>query len=96
VRILASEVAPIETVRERIAREVAIHLKGPADRNTFEQLGEIFSRHRGDRKVLLEIDLPAPRLRVRADLNAQIRVRPSQTLIAELERVVGQGAVELR
>jgi hypothetical protein len=35
-------------------------------------------------------------LRVRADVSAQIRVRPSPSLIAELERVVGQGAVSLR
>jgi DNA polymerase-3 subunit alpha len=96
VRILASEVGPIETVRERIAREVAIHLRQPADRSTFEQLGAIFARHRGDRRVSLEMDLPSPRLRVRADLTAQIRVKPSQSLIAELEQIVGEGAVELR
>src|SRR5262249_27261699 len=51
VRILASEIAPLDSVRERIAREVAIHLKKPADRGTLETLGEIFSRHRGDRKI---------------------------------------------
>ncbi len=97
VRILASEIAPIETVRERIAREVAIHLKAPADRSTFEQLGAIFARHRGDRRVSFEMELPSPRrLLVRADVTSQIRVRPSQTLVAELEQVVGPGAVELR
>ncbi len=53
VRILASEIAPIETVRERIAREVAIHLRKPADRGTLETLGEIFSRHRGDRQSIV-------------------------------------------
>src|SRR4029079_9683437 len=31
-RILASEIAPLDSVRERIAREVAIRLKKPADR----------------------------------------------------------------
>ena len=61
----------------------------------FEQLGEIFSRHRGDRRVSFEMELPA-RLRVTADVSSQIRVRPSTSLIAELEQVVGQGAVSLR
>jgi hypothetical protein len=78
----------------------------PVNRGLFEALGEIFSRHRGDRRVSFEIELPragraeppsaARRLRVKADLSSQIRVRPSQSLIAELEQVVGQGAVSLR
>jgi hypothetical protein len=98
VRIVATEIAPIETVHERIAREVAIHLRQPADRSTLETLGEIFSRHRGDRKVSFEVETGSPpnRLRVRVDVGAQIRVRPSSTLVAEVERVVGAGAVELR
>jgi DNA polymerase-3 subunit alpha len=95
VRVLAAEVLPIESVRERLAREVAIRLKMPANRGVFEQLGEIFSRHRGDRRVSFEMELPA-RLRVTADVSSQIRVRPSSSLIAELEQVVGQGAVSLR
>ncbi len=97
-RILATEIAPIETVLERIAREVAICVKGPADRHVFEALGEIFARHRGDRRVTFDIELPSSptRLRVRADVSATIRVRPSSTLIAEIEQVVGQGSVSLR
>jgi len=97
-RILATEIAPIETVRERIAREVAIRVKGPANRNMFETLGEIFSRHRGDRRVSFDIELPASPtpLRVRADISSQIRVRPSSSLIAEIEQVMGQGSVSLR
>jgi len=97
-RILASEVAPLDAVRERIAREVAIHLKKPADRGTLETLGEIFSRHRGDRRVSFEVETgEAPnRLRVRVDVSSQIRVHPSSKLIADIEQVVGAGAVELR
>jgi DNA polymerase III alpha subunit len=98
VRLLASEVAPLETVRERLAREVAIHFRKPADRGTLETLGEIFARHRGDRKVSFEVETGEPpnRLRVRVDVSAQIRVRPSSALIAEVEQVVGTGSVELR
>jgi DNA polymerase III subunit alpha len=97
-RILASEIAPLESVRERVAREVAIHLKKPADRGTLETLGEIFSRHRGDRKISFEVETgEAPnRLRVRVDVSSQIRVRPSPALISDIEQVVGAGAVELR
>ena len=61
-------------------------------------LGEIFSRHRGDRKVSFEVETGEPphRLRVKVDVGAQIRVRPSPTLIAEVEQLVGAGSVELR
>src|SRR5262249_11606362 len=98
VRMLASEVLPIESVKERLAREVAIRVKMPADRGMFEALGEIFSRHRGDRRVSFEIELAGepPRLRVKADVTSQIRVNPTRALISEVEQVVGVGAVELR
>jgi DNA polymerase-3 subunit alpha len=97
VRIVASEIAPIESIRERVAREVAIHLRKPADRQTLETLGAIFSRHRGDRKVSFEVETGEPnRLRVKLDVSSQIRVRPSPTLIAEVEQLVGAGSVELR
>ena len=82
-------------MRERLAREVAIRVTMPADRGMFEALGEIFSRHRGDRRVSFEIELPAAsrrRLRVRADVSSQIRVRPSSSLIAEVEQIVGPGS----
>src|SRR5262249_3382989 len=97
-RILATEIAPLDSVRERIAREVAIHLKKPADRGTLETLGEIFSKHRGDRKISVEVETgEAPhRLRVKVDVSSQIRVRPSPALISDIEQVVGAGAVELR
>jgi hypothetical protein len=36
------------------------------------------------------------RLRVKVDVSSQIRVRPSPTLIAEVEQLVGAGSVELR
>jgi DNA polymerase-3 subunit alpha len=98
VRILATEIAPLESVRERLAREIAIHLKRPADRDMLETLGQIFARHRGDRKVSFEVETGEPphRLRVRVDVSSQIRVRPSPALISEVEEVVGAGTVELR
>ena len=97
-RILSTEIAPLDSVRERVARTVAIRVRMPLDRALLESLGEIFSRHRGDRRVSFEIEVPsgAKPLRVRADVSQQIRVRPSSTLIAEVEQIVGHGAVSLK
>jgi DNA polymerase-3 subunit alpha len=94
VRVLASEIAPLDSVRERVAREVKIRLKAPAN-GVLQALLDIVSRHRGDRKVSFELET-AGHLRVRMDVSSQIRVRPSPALIAEVEQVVGVGAVELQ
>jgi DNA polymerase-3 subunit alpha len=96
-RIVATELMPVAALKERTTREVAIHLAVPPHgRPTFEALAELFSRHRGDRRVSLELNVNGqPRaLRVRADV-AQ-RVRPSEKLVAELELLCGAGTVELR
>ena len=83
-------------MRERLSREVAIRLKGAATRDTLEALGQVFARHRGDRRVSFELEVGTNghSLRVRAEVSAQIRVRPSPALVAELEQIVGPGAVE--
>jgi DNA polymerase-3 subunit alpha len=94
VRIVATEIVGIDTVRERLAREVAIRVTGPLG-EIAPALREIFLRHRGDRRVLFELET-ADHLRVRMDVSSQIRVRPSPALVAEVEQVVGQGTVSLR
>ena len=102
VRVLASEIAPLETLRERLTREVAIRVRMPADRRVFEALDAVFARHRGDRRISFELELPqaqpavGPPLRVKAAVSAQIRVTPSSSLVDEVEQIVGEGAVSLR
>ena len=61
-----------------------------------EALAELLTRHRGDRRVLLELDVKskAKPLRVRSEV-AQ-RVRPSERLVSEVEQLCGTGSVELR
>jgi DNA polymerase-3 subunit alpha len=95
-RIVATELQPISVLKERTTREVVIHLQVPT-RTTLEALAELLSRHRGDRRVILELDTKKngnPALRVRADV-AQ-RVRPSEKLVEEVEQLCGAGSVELR
>ena len=98
-RILAAEIAPLEVVRERLTRSVAIRLSTPPHgRETFEKLWDVFAQHKGDRRVAFDVELQAPsrRLRVTVDVNAQIRVRPSAQLVSDVERICGAGSVSLR
>jgi DNA polymerase-3 subunit alpha len=96
-RIVATELLPIAALKERTTREVVIHLSGrSAGRPTFEALAELLTRHRGDRRVFLELDVKSQEkpLRVRSEV-AQ-RVRPSERLVSEVEQICGAGSVELR
>jgi DNA polymerase III subunit alpha len=98
-RLLATEIVGIETVRERAARTVAIRLAMPPHgRTTVEAVLGVLARHKGDRKVSLEVELrggPRP-LKVRADVLGATRVKPSAQLVADLEQICGEGAVLLR
>ena len=96
-RVLVSEIAPLEIITERLASSVAITLSAPPhDRDTFMQLWDVLMQHKGDRRVAIELRDPDHHLRVTLDINAQIRVRPSERLVAEVERICGAGSVSLR
>ncbi|HEY5618156.1 MAG TPA: DNA polymerase III subunit alpha [Vicinamibacterales bacterium] len=96
-RVLASEIAPIEIITERLTSSVAITLSAPPhDRDTFMRLWDVLMQHKGDRRVAIELRDPDRHLRVTLDVNAQIRVRPSERLVAEVESICGAGSVSLR
>jgi DNA polymerase-3 subunit alpha len=95
-RILASEIVPIEMVRERLARSVAIRLSMPPHgRATFEKLFDVLAHHKGDRRVAFVIHEQERHIRVTADVSG-IRVRPSERLVSEVEKICGAGSVSLR
>jgi DNA polymerase-3 subunit alpha len=94
-RVQASEVVAIEAVRERAARELTIALDEGHGRETFEALAALFAQYRGECRVAFDLRL-AGRLRVRADVIGQIRVRPATALVEAIERQVGPGSVTLR
>ena len=95
-KILASEIKPLSSLNETLSREVVVLLKTPS-RTMFGSVAEVLLRHRGDRRVRFDLevrDLPRP-MRVRAEL-ATVQVRPSEQLVADLERLCGVGTVKLR
>jgi DNA polymerase III alpha subunit len=98
-RLYASEIAPIVSVRERLARELAITVAVPPHgRRTFEALAELFELHRGDKPVTLQLEIRSGErpLRVRAQVSPQIRVKPSQAFLAAVQKLCGEGSVLLR
>ena len=94
-RMMAEEVHALETVLGTVGRPLAIRLASPpADRATMEALAEVLGRHDGTGRVALEIELrhQVPPVRVRARLS-RARIRPSNALLEDIERVCGKGAV---
>jgi DNA polymerase-3 subunit alpha len=95
-RILASEIIPIELIRERLTKSVSINVSMPPhDRSTFEKLLDVLAHHKGDRKVAFVIHEQERHIRVTADVSG-IRVRPSERLVSEVEKICGAGSVSLR
>ena len=85
VRVLATEMVGMGTVRERLAREMAITVAVPPHgRETFEALADLFAHHRGDKPVTFQLLVKdqGRQLRVRAQVSAQIRVKPTSALVA--------------
>jgi DNA polymerase-3 subunit alpha len=97
-RLVATELTTVELVREKMTREVQIRLTMPPhDRTTLERLAEMLSKHRGDRKVCLEIiEKRADGKSYRVKATAPQRVRPSERLVADVEGLVGAGTVVIR
>jgi hypothetical protein len=83
-------------VRERLAKAVTIRVTpAPTSRATFERLWEVFAEHKGDRRVAFVIEEKDRGLKVTADVSG-IRVRPSERLVSEVEKICGAGSVSLR
>jgi hypothetical protein len=79
-----------------VTRSVAIRLSTPPhDRTTFEKLSELFAQHQGDRRVAFVIEEQTRKVRITADVRG-IRVRPSERLVSEVEKICGAGSVSLR
>jgi DNA polymerase-3 subunit alpha len=98
-RVLASEMGPVELVRERLSTAVAIRLATPPHgRTTFEKLWDVFAQHKGDRRVAFDLEIRERNrpLRVKVEVHGQIRVRPSEQLVSAVERICGAGSVSLR
>jgi DNA polymerase-3 subunit alpha len=96
-RIVASEMITVETVRQRLTKNVAITVSSPRhDRDTFLKLLDVISAHKGDRPLTVTLLDTERRLRVKLDIAPQIRVCPSEQLVSDVEKICGAGSVSLR
>jgi DNA polymerase-3 subunit alpha len=95
-RMLASEITPLEVVRDRAVREVQIRLAGRGlERDVMRQLGGTFERHAGDRRISMLVDLNGPNPPMHVRIAIAHRVRPSDRFVRDVEAICGAGTVTL-
>ena len=88
---------PIAALRERTTREVVIHLQSGHRRGRrSSSWRSCWTRHRGDRRVFLELDVKGQERALRVRSEVAQRVKPSERLVIEVEQLCGAGSVELR
>jgi DNA polymerase-3 subunit alpha len=103
-RMVASELASLDAIRDRAVREVQVRVGGDLSKNgrgarlgkdSLEQLRVVFERHAGDRRVALVVELEGrPQgLRVRTAISQ--RVRPSDHFVRDVETICGVGSVSM-
>ncbi|HEY4485514.1 MAG TPA: DNA polymerase III subunit alpha, partial [Nitrospiria bacterium] len=95
-KVKATHIEPMAAVRERITHRVEIRLKSTGlTSDDFRRLREILIRHRGQCPVFLHLGLPNQTESTIA-VDEQMRIKPSDQLIAEIEKDFGRGTVVLR
>jgi DNA polymerase-3 subunit alpha len=97
-RMQANELFRLESLGERLSTSVRIRMNGDCTREKLEALWDLLAANRGDRPVAIELEVErgGRKLRVSAEVQSQIRVRPSPQLLSAVEQLCGAGSVTLR
>jgi DNA polymerase-3 subunit alpha len=97
-RMQANELFRLESLGERLSKSVRIRMNGDCTRAKLEALWDVLAANQGDRPVAIELEVVrgGRTLRVSADVQSQIRVRPTEQLRAAVEQLCGAGSVTLR
>ncbi len=94
LELTIQEITPLEGIRERRARELAIRVNlAYADENVLTRLQERLRRHPGTTPVSIRLVRPGE---FEATLKAadSMRIAPSASLTSEIQALAGEGSVE--
>ncbi len=96
-RLVASEITPLEVVREQVVREVEVRIASRgAGRDLIRQLAGVFDRHPGDRRVSLVVEVRDGGRPMRVRTATARRIRPSDRFVRDVEALCGHGSVRLK
>ena len=94
-KIIAEEVLPLEEARKKYTQALSIELITTAlEKETLSKLNEILRKHRGQTPVYINFTTPDKK-KVQMAAGRDLSVLPTDTLITEIEALVGDGAVSV-
>lgn len=90
-----SEVMSMEEGPARLADAVILNVRSTGrEGSAFSQLREVCAAHRGDRNLFLRVQTPGQMVTV-LRCGAEMCVRPDDAFVAEIETILGPGAVDV-
>jgi DNA polymerase-3 subunit alpha len=92
-KIIAQEISLLTKVKASETKQILIKIMLPGmDENVIQNLEKIFSKYRGNSKVILELLRPQD-ISARITLNDFFRVNPNEKFIKEIEAVIGEDSI---
>jgi DNA polymerase III subunit alpha len=93
-KILATDIYPMERVKEVLSRTVTIRINGPdAPMDLAERLQPIIDEKRGSAEIIFELHYPTYTALVRP--NPYVKISPDREFVESIERICGRDTVRL-
>jgi len=94
-KILATDLLPMERVKEALSRIVTIRINGSAaPLDVAEQLQPIMDEKRGSAEVIFELEFPG-RFTALVRPNPYVKISPDREFVESVERICGRNTVHL-
>ena len=95
IKILATDIYPIERAAEILSRTVTIHIDvRTAPSNLAEQLQPVIDEKRGSAEIIFELDFPG-RYTALVRPNPYVKIVPDREFVEHVERICGPNTVRL-
>ena len=95
IKILASDVYPMERVKEVLSRTVTIHINmGFAPSDIAERLQPVIDEKRGPAEIVFELEFPG-RYTAYVRPNPYVKISPDREFVEAVERICGSNTVRL-
>jgi len=95
IKILASDIYPIERVKEILSRTVTIRINSSlAPEDVAERLQPIIDEKRGTAEIIFELEFPG-RFTALVRPNPYVKIAPDREFVESVERICGRDTVRL-
>ncbi len=95
-KLIAEDIIPLEEVKKRFTRSMSISIMSAGlGEDTLSSIKSLLARYRGNIPVYLSVLTPDEK-RVDIQASDDLKVKPDDKLIEELEELLGEGTVNLK